>query len=265
MSHDDVEFLARSPNRAAVLCELTTGPYTRAELRDRIGASRVTVGRITTDLEARGWVEQHGTGYRTTISGEAIATAYEEFVTVTDTTHRLEPLLEFLPTDSFDFGLAALADADVVTPTPTEPGRHLSRLRDHFKSANEVTMVVHAMEPEIVASNYETAKSRDFRNRGVLTPAVVEAIRSNPTVCEQVFEMVEADELEFYERQTVPFQLGIFDETTILSADDERGVPRGIVETESAVVRAWARDAFDRLRTDATVVSAARFRDGLVD
>jgi predicted transcriptional regulator len=259
MSADDVAFLVRSPNRGAVLTTLATSAADRAELRERVGVSRVTVGRITTDLERRGWVERIGTEYRATRAGRVVAAAYERFLATVDTTRRLDPLLEFLPVESFEFALTELADAEVVAPTPASPGRHLARLRDLFEASAEAWMVVHAVAPRVVASSYRASRTNGLVTRGVVTPEVIDAIRADAAVRERVHEMVDRGDMVIYERPSVPVQFGVFDETTAVSADDEAGVPRGIVVTDSSAVREWALDRFESFGEDATPLDAARF------
>ena len=260
MSADDVAFLIRSPNRAAVLVALSDTPRDRAALREHVGVSRVTVGRITTDLEGRGWVERQGSEYVATNAGRSVARAYEQFLDTVETTRRLEPLLEFLPVSAFGFDLAALGDAEVVTPTPTDPGRHLTRLRELFAESDEVRMVVHAVAPRVVASSYEVSLAGDHRTSGVVTPEVLEAMRANDEVREKIRTMLERGSIELYERPSVPYQVATFDGTALLSADDEMGVPRGIVVTDSPPVLEWVTAEFERLRAEATAVTV----DGLV-
>lgn len=259
MSADDVAFLVRSPHRAAVLAALAETSRDRAALRERVGASRVTVGRITTDLEARGWVERDGNEYVATNAGRTVVVAYERFLDTVETTRRLEPLLEFLPVEAFPFELTALADAEVVRPTPTDPGSHLTRLRELFEAATEVRMVVHAVAPRVVAAAYEATLEGDHVTHGVLTPAVSEAIRANSDVRRKVRTMLDGGGMTLYERPSVPYQVATFDETAIVSADDEAGVPRGIVVSESPAVREWVHDEFERLSADATTLTADAF------
>lgn len=259
MSADDVAFLTRSPNRGAVLRALAADARDRAELREVVGASRVTVGRITTDLEQRGWVERDGTAYRATKAGRVVAAAYERFLSTVDSTRRLDPVLEFLPVEAFDFDLAALADAEVVAPTPTAPGAHLARLRELFDRTDEVWMVVHAVAPRVVASQYEATRDHGYVTRGVLTPEVSEAIRANDEVCERIRAMLETGTLELAEHESVPFQVAVFDDLATISADDETGVPRGIVVSDDPAVREWVLETFERLRAEATALSPAAF------
>jgi len=259
MTADDVAFLARAPNRAAVLQALAAEPLTRGDLRDRVGASRVTVGRITADLESRGWIERSESGYRATTAGREISQAYKRFVDTLETTRHLDPLLESLPTEAFDFELSALADAEVVVPTATAPDKHLDRLARLFGQSREVRLIAHAMAPRVTAANAEAAARIGQVVRGVVTPAVIESIRANPSVRERVRKTVDCGGIVLSRRPTVPFQFGVFDDVTIVSADDDVGVPRGIVVTEAPTVRQWALETFERLQAEATELGREAF------
>jgi len=262
MSADDVAFLVRSPNRAAVLAALAEASATRAELRERVGASRVTVGRITSDLDARGWVEQTDGGYRATRAGRTVSGAYEQFRDTVEMTRRLDPLLSYLPVEAFDFDLTVLANAELVVPDATDPSRHFRRLRDLFADARDVTMIVHAVEPEIVAAHESAAQAGDHHTEGVVTSDLVAAMRADATVRNRIARVVEVGGLALSERPSVPFQAARFDDLVAISADDESGVPRGIVLSDAPVVGKWLQSEFERLSADATPLSADAFRDG---
>ncbi|MFC7176267.1 helix-turn-helix transcriptional regulator [Halosegnis marinus] len=254
MAHDDAAFLARSPNRVAVLGALAEEPMTRRELRAETGASRVTVGRVTTDLERRDWVRRTGQRYRATAAGRAVVTAFERLLDTTATTRRLAPLFEHLPLDAFDFEVTRLRDAEVVVPTPTAPARHVDRLAELFRGAGEVWMVVHAMAPRAAAASYEAAAAGDHVTHGVVTPNVLDAIRETDEVCEQIRELLAEGAMRLHVRPAVPYQFGLYDETAALSADDD-GVPEGIVVSTDAAVTEWTRERYDALRGDATPVA----------
>lgn len=53
---EEVEFLARSPNRITVLDTLTEGPIERYDLEEITGVTRAKLGRILDDFEERGWI-----------------------------------------------------------------------------------------------------------------------------------------------------------------------------------------------------------------
>jgi len=259
MSADDVAFLVRSPNRAAVLSELAAQPQSRAALREAVEASRITVGRITTDLAERGWIAQTAEGYRATTAGKTVAAAYEQFVGTVETTRKLDPLIEYLPVEAFDFGLGALADAELVAPVPADPGKHFTRLARAYQEASEASMMAHAVSTDVVASTESAVLSGDHATEGIVTTAVVDAIREDEAVRTRVVRMLDHGGLALAERPSVPLQVGVFDEETFISADDEAGIPKGIVVTESPTVRAWFREDFERYRDTATPLTAADF------
>lgn len=259
MSADDVAFLVRSPNRAAVLSELAAQPQSRTALREAVGASRVTVGRITTDLAERGWIAQTAEGYRATTAGKTVAAAYERFVDTVETTRRLDPLVEYLPVEAFDFGLDALADAELVVPVPADPGRHFTRLARAYQEASEVSMLAHAVAPDVVASTESAVLSGEHTTDGVVTRDVVDAIRADEVVRERVVGMLDHGGFTLASRPSLPFQGGVFDDTAIISADDDEGIPKGIVVTESPTVREWLLAEFERCRDAATPLTAAAF------
>lgn len=251
----DVSFLCRSPNRVAVLAALAAEPCDRRTLRDRVDASRVTVGRILSDLEDRGWVRRDGTDYTATTAGRVVAAAVDDLQSTLAAADRLGPLLDHLPVEDFDFDLRALADAEVVTPTPTEPTAHVDRISALFDGASDVSMVVSSATPGVVTVNHGRVVAGDQQLDAVATPAAFEVIRDHETMATQVAEMVDTGNVQFYERETVPFQFGIFDDVTAVSADGD-GVPSGIVVSDDEAVEQWAHAVFERLRADATCVEA---------
>lgn len=258
MSADALVFLARSPNRAAVLAALSEVPANRATLRERVDASRVTVGRITTDLEERGWIERDGQGYRVTAAGRAVNEAYQRFVDTVDTTRRLADVFEYLPTERFDFDVVRLGNAEVLVPTPTDPGKHLSRLAAMFEQYETVRLVAHAVEPRVVTAAAQSGTTI----HGVVTPEVVDAIRADPVVLDRAVPMVEAGTLDLRvaERDVVDVQFGIFGRETMVSADDDRGIPHGIIVSEDAAVREWAISTYESFRERSTSLEVTRLR-----
>lgn len=258
MTGDALVFLARSPNRAAVLAALREAPADRTTLRERVDASRVTVGRITTDLEERGWIERSGQGYRVTAAGRAVSEAYERFVDTVETTRRLADVFEYLPTERFDFDVVRLADAEVLVPTPTDPGHHLSRLAAMFERYDTVRLVAHAVEPRVVT----TAAENGTTIHGVVTPEVVDAMRADPALLDRAVPMVEEGTLDLRVagRDVVDVQFGVFGRETMISADDDLGIPRGIVVSEAPEVREWALSAYESFRERATPLGATRLR-----
>lgn len=136
---DDIAFLARSPNRVEVLDTLSSGPYDRAELQEVTDIPRPTVGRIVNDFQARGLVAQSGPKYTTSPLGEFLAIEFRSLLEGAETMRKLRGVVEWLPTDEFDFTLDCFADATITTPRrgdPTAPVRRAAALTheaDHIR------------------------------------------------------------------------------------------------------------------------------------
>ena len=111
---EEIEFLARSPNRVSVLDALTRGPMGRYEIEDATGVARATLGRILDDFEDRGWVREDDRQYRTTQLGayvsREITTVLERFEPVP----ALNEVAQWFPEDGFGFDLKRLAGATVA-------------------------------------------------------------------------------------------------------------------------------------------------------
>lgn len=253
MQLEDVAFLVRSPNRVAVLSALVEEPCDRRTLRETVGASRVTVGRIVSDLEDRGWVRREGTDYVATTAGRVVDRSVDDLLATLTATDALDSVLEHLPIDAFDFDIRELADAEVVVPTPAEPTAHVDRLTTLFSEASDVSMVAHSMTPSVVAANYERVIAGEQCFDAIVTPDVVEAVRTHDEVASMVAEMFAVDGFRFHQRETVPLQFGVFDGTTAISVDDG-GIPKGVAVSDSAAVERWGVDTLERLRAEATPV-----------
>ena len=112
----DIEFLAGSPNRAAVLEALVDTPRDRHDLAEHVGVSRVTIGRILKDLVARGWVASDGSRYWATPIGEVVATEFGALLNTMETMRKLSAVMEWLPPD-LDIDFRRFADARITLPT----------------------------------------------------------------------------------------------------------------------------------------------------
>lgn len=79
-SLEDVEFLARSESRVAVLVALGDGSRTHDELGNVVNASRVTLDRILNNLEDRGWIVRSDGRYESTPRGAFVASEFGRFL-----------------------------------------------------------------------------------------------------------------------------------------------------------------------------------------
>lgn len=69
---EDIEWLARSKHRVAVLRAIASKPHTNRELRESLGVSQVTMRRILTDMNEKAWADSEGWNYSATPLGELV-------------------------------------------------------------------------------------------------------------------------------------------------------------------------------------------------
>jgi predicted transcriptional regulator len=245
---EDVEFLARSPNRVAVLQSLSTGRRSRSDLAAETGASQATLGRILGDFEDRSWVRRVDGRYEATATGELVADALSDLVAVLDFERDLREFVEFLPTASMGFDLGRLADATVTVPTETRPNAPLTRLLDLEAAADEVRAFSHAFNEQSLEVIADRAAADAVRFRGVFSRAAVDALTSEPALRERLGTILDSESAavrRLHDRD-VPVAGTVVDDRVYLLVRDDSGVLRASIDTDDPAVVEWAEDAFER-------------------
>jgi DNA-binding IclR family transcriptional regulator len=117
----EVEFLALSENRVAVLRLLAEGPRTRSDLAGETGASQATLGRILQDFADRSWIERRGGEYAATATGRLVSRGFTDLLDILETERELRGVVEHLPTDELTFDLRHLSNATVTVALKKSP------------------------------------------------------------------------------------------------------------------------------------------------
>ncbi|MFH5800487.1 helix-turn-helix transcriptional regulator [Haladaptatus sp. CMAA 1911] len=258
-SLDDIEFLARSGHRIAVLDALAECPCDRNELRSTTGASSPTMGRILSDFEDRQWIVRNSQEYELTLLGEFVAIRFSDLCDAMTTERKLRDVWRWLPREMEEFSVELFADAVVSYPGsgyPYEPVERVSQLIEEttamrgfgttvFKSINNETVchsVVNGMDYEYIYS----------------TEVLEATIRWNP---EAVAEAAACENCSILLHDDLPDEnrcgLGIFDDRIgICCHDAETGMLEAVVDTDSPEARKWAISVFERHRVDARSIGA---------
>ncbi|MFC5972162.1 helix-turn-helix transcriptional regulator [Halomarina salina] len=251
----DLEFLARSENRVAVLAALREGAATRRDLRETLDVERVTLGRILADFEERSWaVDADGT-YRLTVVGEIVADTLAEAVDAIESARTLEPLVGLLPFEEFDVEPTRFQGATVTEATVGDPYRPVRRFMELLDGSSSLR-------------GYDTT---------TIAPLYVDDVRENvlggmttdvvylPTVAEQLVEdyrdavaaAVEAGHLRLRVDDSLPFGLAVFDDRVGVGVyDDANGMLSVFVDTDDPAVREWAVESFATHWSRATPLDA---------
>jgi len=249
---EDVEFLALSANRVAVLQSLAAGSRSRSDLAAETGASQATLGRILADFEERSWVRRAESAYEATATGRLVADAFSELLEALELERDLREIGEYLPAEELGFDLARLTDATITVPTGTRPNAPVQRLIDLERDAAEVRAFSHAFNEQTLSLMAERAAEGTVRFRGIFSPDAVAALTGDDALRRHLLTLVDADDAAVRVRSSgVPVAGTLVDGRLHLLVRDDSGVLRAAIDTDDPAVREWADDAFDRYWTEA--------------
>jgi predicted transcriptional regulator len=257
---EEIEFLARSQNRVEVLRLVATEPQTRQDLAAATGASQATLGRILEDFADRSWVSQEGRRYAATATGELVADGIGGLISVLETEQKLRPVVAYLPTAEFGFDLRHLADATVTVPTRTRPSAPLQRVRAAVEGADTLRAFSHTLNEQTLSTVCEQVTDEAYTFEAVLSRSALDALAADATLWSQVRALGRRSNATIRVSQSeLPVAALVADGTVSLLVRDEHGVLRASLSTESAVVREWATDRFDRDRERAIPFDPTEF------
>ncbi|GGN90531.1 MULTISPECIES: helix-turn-helix transcriptional regulator [Haloarcula] len=255
----EIEFLALSPNRVAVLELLAADWHTRSELAAETGASQATLGRILGDFEDRKWVRRTEGGYVATATGRLVAEGFRDLLDILETERDLRDIVDYLPTDAMDFDLRHLADATITTPSQTRPNAPLQRLLSLMRDADDVTAFSHAFNDQSLSVAADRAGSQQFR--AILSQSAVDALTGDETLRARLRSLVETEtaSIGVYDGE-IPLAVTIVDDVVNLLVRDERGVLQAAVDTDHPTVHSWAEARFEDYREQSAPLTAADLR-----
>ena len=247
----DVEFLARSPHRVAVLDALADGPRTRDELRDETGASEPTIGRILGDFGERGWTRRDGHEYALTQPGAFVAEHFATLLERISTERRLRDVWHLLPGDLDGFTIDLVADAVVTTVEPGDPYAPANRCASFYPTTDRVRgfdaalTAPHNFESlaELVVDGLEV----EF----VLPPAVSENLGAAYPEAERA--MNASERVTTWWNDDLPLcRVIVFDDRVGVGGyDPDTGVLAVYVDSAAPELREWALSTFERFRENA--------------
>ena len=243
---DDIEFLARSENRVAVLETLSAHPQTRADLEASTGISKVTVGRVLEDFLERGWIRRADEEYRTTTTGDAIASDFAQLHTTVGTAQKLDDVAPYLEDVGFD--VRQLEDAVVTVPDSSDPMAPFERPIELLHGADHVRFLTRMATPVVLEVLHEEGIDGDQTVEAVLSDDAVGRIREHPQMAAWARELLDTGRARAYRYDAIPHEVATFDGTVAILLTDEEYAARGQIETTAAAVREWFDAAFETYR-----------------
>ncbi|MFC6719206.1 helix-turn-helix transcriptional regulator [Natrialbaceae archaeon GCM10025810] len=262
---EEIEFLALSANRVAVLDALRGGTHTRVDLEAETGASQPTLGRILRDFGERNWTERTADGYALTATGRLIADGITDLRAIVETELKLRDVVEWLPADALTFDLLALRDATITVPTRTRPSAPLRRSTGLIGRAGRVRIVSHTFnERSLEAVRRRTVEGDGAQSfEAAFSREAIDALAEDDDLRDRLVAVLESDAAEIRVcDDAVPFAVTITEDVVQLLLRDDDGVLQAALESDDEGVRSWAREVFDRYWRDATPLAIDALESG---
>lgn len=255
---EDVAFLGGSPNRVELLETLRSrGPTDRYELVDATTMSRVTVKRILDGLSERGWVANEAGTYWVTPVGEVVEAEFRRLLETLDGVGRLGEVAPWLPAD-FDVDVRHLSDARVTVPTWSDSVAPVRRAAEACAGLDVLRVCASGVAPDVIRGIRDAAVLDGADTEVVMTAEAIRVIASDSTMRAWFADLMAAGG-RVYEHPGHPYLLGVFDDEVCIGMNDEDGVPRGLVESDSAAVVDWVHSTADRCRGEAEPLEGDAF------
>lgn len=248
---DDIAFLANSENRVAVLGMLVEAPQSHDEIRDRIGASRVTTARILREFEGRDWITREGQKCAVTPTGRWVGDEFSHLMDEMVAERRLREPLQWLPFDLLTFDVRRLRDAELIVLDESDATAVIRRVLEFRRSSDRIQGVTRVVAPVFIENDWESTVHGDMHLEQVISPGVLETIQNHLTSAQQLREMLDETDVRVSVHEDIPISVGIYDGAVGIDLTDEQGVVKGGIVTEDEAVHEWAVDLFETCRDEA--------------
>jgi predicted transcriptional regulator len=242
----EIEFIALSPNRVAVLRRLAQERHTRTDLAVATGASQATLGRILRDFEERSWIRRVDGGYVTTATGELVAEGFFDLLDVVELEGDLRPIVRYLPADELGFDLRRLDDATITVPSGTKPNAPVKRVLDFLRTAADVRVFSHAFNEGSLRVIEERVSSGEMTFEGVFSRSALDAVADEAGLRRRLGSLLDAPTARVRVRDgAIPLAVTVADGVVHMLLRDENGILQASIDTDDATVSGWARETFD--------------------
>ncbi|MDG5775386.1 hypothetical protein VB773_10920 [Haloarculaceae archaeon H-GB2-1] len=254
-SLDEVGFLSRSENRVRVLDSLATESLTRRELQAETDASQATLSRILEDFDDRTWVAKRGATYEATAPGSWVIERFDALQQAIDVSSELADVASWLPTDVDGFDVSWLAEAEVITPTPTEPNAPMERLEQTLRAGSRVRVLSYAYNKDCLDANVAAVEDRGQRYSGIYPHPAVSTLRDNSEWRDQLESLLDSERVtvSVYDGE-IPCSVGIVDDEVQLTIRDDDGIVRAVLVADSEPLLRWAESLYETYLRDSAPI-----------
>lgn len=252
---EDLEFLARSPNRIQILEVLSEACRAeKDEIQAAIEGTRTTLTRNLDALEERGLIQTNNPECTITPSGQALVEDFLNLVETGSVAMRFQEFFRWVSADEFDLDLQALADADIYTAASGDPWAMINHHVETIRGIDEGRALLPFTGLHAQEAAYEQVVHKGANGELVVTPDVAETLRTNSEYREVAEELLATGRFDIYEYEgSVPYAINILDETVQLVAA-EGDDPQAMLESDTQPVFDWAERTYEEYKRQATPV-----------
>ncbi|ODR82664.1 hypothetical protein BG842_15565 [Haladaptatus sp. W1] len=241
--------------RIEILNAVRNGPVDKRSLVEELDSSRSTVDRGVRELEVNDLLAFTSDGYELTTYGRFAVREYRRLERYVTTLERLKPFLDWLNPDRFDLDLYALADAELVLATRTNPYATVNRHIDAIKAADTARFLLPVVGKHALETSWQRIRDDDVAYELIVGDGCARTLQSSPQYAELFDKTCQSDCLDVrVTDRDVPFYLGLFDTVVQIGVEDDDGMPRALVESSSTDVRDWAERTYETFRATSDVL-----------
>ncbi|WP_231188376.1 MarR family transcriptional regulator [Haladaptatus sp. DYF46] len=237
-----------------VLEALVTDSLDRNELEARLDISRATSHRFTRWLENHDLAERVDNEFTLTGTGQVYADAIIHLERDLRAATVLAPLLESICEAHREFVVAPFADGTVTTATPEDPYAPFTRFVQLLQESNTLRgfNTTHMFPPTLEKPSDQLFD--DLEVELIYLPDVVDTLFG--THPDRLRDAIDAGHLTLRTREALPYGLAIFDDRVGIGGyDDQTGIMRVFVDSDSAIARGWAERVFETYRDHSEPIS----------
>lgn len=261
---EDIQFLANSSNRVQVLDTLTDGSATRRELQEETGVARSTAARVLDEAEARGWVGSEGSRYRITPMGAVMVSEFCSHLETTEGIHHLGKAIDWLPEPAHELDYSYFRDADVTTPSESNPTAAFDRGMELIRAADEYRGLTQNSLPEYMKTICDRVRQGHLDFQGVIEARFVDVLRDDPDRAAHWHDV--AHGMWLYDGR-IPINMHVVDGTALIWLCDENQhgedvVVKGLLESDHPAVVSWAESLYEEYRAEAEPLNPTVLPDG---
>lgn len=250
---EDMNLLTQSPIRVQILELLgEDGGHSKSELTDRFDVSRITIRRNLDALKQQDLVCNSAREYEITPLGEVVVEDFSPAIDAIELVRKVRPFLRWFPEGELSFDVRALADATVVVADSNDPYAPVNRHIEALKEADHFRCLLPAIGLQAMSVARDRVVEHECRCEIVYSEGLAPTIQDQPEYKELAEELHQAHRCELLiSDRVISFYLGLFGQRVQIGVEDNDGMPRALVETNTDEVREWAEQTYEKYRMQA--------------